>query len=108
MGTGAVALAAMFSVEGDEDACRDSTHSLTLVLRSTHSWQLSVGLFRFCFFLGGRPGVWGALVALRGAWGLGEGGGGVKTPAMVGADARRPCQVLFPVEATAYEQDGNN
>jgi hypothetical protein len=30
---------------------------LTLVLRSTHSSQLSVGLFRFCFFLGGasRP-----------------------------------------------------
>jgi hypothetical protein len=25
--------------------------ALTLVLRSTHSSQLSVGLFRFCFFL---------------------------------------------------------
>lgn len=34
-------------------------HALTLVLRSTHSSQLSVGLLRFCFFLGGRscPGV---------------------------------------------------
>jgi hypothetical protein len=30
----------------------------TLVLRSTHSWQLRVGLFLFCFFLGGAsPGV---------------------------------------------------
>jgi hypothetical protein len=27
--------------------------ALTLVLRSTHSKQLSVGLFRFCFFLAG-------------------------------------------------------
>ena len=26
---------------------------LTLVLRSTHSSQLSVGLLRFCFFFGG-------------------------------------------------------
>lgn len=25
----------------------------TLVLRSTHSWHDSVGLLRFCFFLGG-------------------------------------------------------
>jgi hypothetical protein len=32
-------------------------HALTLVLRSTHSSQLSVGLLRFCFFLSGisRP-----------------------------------------------------
>lgn len=29
---------------------------LTLVLRSTHSSQLSVGLLRFCFFLGGAVG----------------------------------------------------
>jgi len=30
----------------------------TLVLRSTHSSQLKVGLFLFCFFLGGgSPGV---------------------------------------------------
>jgi hypothetical protein len=27
--------------------------ALTLVLRSTHSSQLSVGLLRFCFFFGG-------------------------------------------------------
>jgi hypothetical protein len=29
--------------------------ALTLVLRSTHSSQLSVGLFRFCFFLDVGP-----------------------------------------------------
>jgi hypothetical protein len=28
-------------------------NALTLVLRSTHSSQLKVGLLRFCFFLGG-------------------------------------------------------
>lgn len=33
-------------------------HERTLVLRSTHSSQLKVGLFLFCFFLGGAlPGV---------------------------------------------------
>jgi hypothetical protein len=32
----------------------------TLVLRSTHSSQLSVGLLRFCFFLGGAS-PWFAL-----------------------------------------------
>jgi len=37
--------------------------ALTLVLRSTHSSQLSVGLLRFCFFLGGAsPWVPDALV----------------------------------------------
>jgi hypothetical protein len=36
---------------------------LTLVLRSTHSSQLRVGLLRFCFFLGGAsPWVPVALV----------------------------------------------
>jgi hypothetical protein len=35
-----------FSIYNQKDA-------LTLVLRSTHSSQLSVGLLRFCFFLGG-------------------------------------------------------
>lgn len=32
---------------------RANTYVLTLVLRSTHSSQLNVGLLRFCFFLGG-------------------------------------------------------
>lgn len=44
-------------------------YALTFVLRSTHSSQLSVGLLRFCFFLGGASPP----VALVDASGLVEG-----------------------------------
>jgi hypothetical protein len=33
-------------------------HERTLVLRSTHSSQLKVGLFLFCFFFGGASPFW--------------------------------------------------
>lgn len=45
-------------------------HALTLVLRSTHSSQLRVGLFLFCFFLGGVSDA--CVVALEGGLGLVE------------------------------------
>jgi len=60
MWPGAIALRYMFS-QRVQPACavvvqvlsNRARHALTLVLRSTHSSQLSVGLLRFCFFLGG-------------------------------------------------------
>jgi hypothetical protein len=54
MGTRPVTLAHhQPSTPSSPATCTDKCNALTLVLRSTHSSQLSVGLLRFCFFLGG-------------------------------------------------------
>lgn len=59
-------------------------HGLTLVLRSTHSSQLSVGLLRFCFFLGGGCRPWGG-VALECGPGLSDIEGCASSPSIAAA-----------------------
>lgn len=58
----------------------------TLVLRSTHSSQLNVGLLRFCFFLAGVAGrSWAAAADV--AWALG-GSGSMAACRLTGPQAR--------------------
>jgi hypothetical protein len=60
--------------------------ALTLVLRSTHSSQLNVGLLRFCFFFGGPT-----CVALLDASGLPD-MEGIASSSMARLHAQNSCQ----------------
>jgi hypothetical protein len=86
--------------------------ALTLVLRSTHSSQLNVGLLRFCFFFGGPT-----CVALLDASGL-PGMEGIASSSMARLHAQnslparcrskrrsKPSHVRAPCDATGISED---